>query len=442
MTKQIMGVWRYALSLFLIAGLAACAPTPVTSQVITLWHSLAGARERALLDLIDQWNGANPDAVVAPERRDVSSMHEGVLNGAARNALPNLLLVSPTQAAVYQRRGILAPLDPYMANSSPTIGWSAADHSDLFPFVFTAGRTAGAEGATIGIPFGGIARLMFFNRDWLKSINFDAVPADWEQFGVACDNATDRSKGTLCFGADTSSAVFEEWLHAHGGRLMEPHTGVMQLATPASHQALNRLGEFVRNNQAYRVSSQQQSRDDFTAGRVVFAFDWSDQLNLYRDLIRERANFDWDISLLPATAATTEAATETAPEQASAFRAPLWVVTKTNEDRQLAAWRFIRWLLDEPQTTRWALATRELPARVSAINSLAGQPGADPLAPTVLKAVAPAAQPEPLVSGWGCIQSVLANSLRQVFDGQPVTNTLQLAQSTAQNEIDFDCSLQ
>lgn len=424
--------WRLLLAIMLLAGVAACAPAP-GGQVITLWHTLAGRHERALLGLIDRWNRENPAGiVVVPERRDPAGMHAGVLNGAARNALPGLLLVSPSQAAVYHQRGILAPLDPYITSASPGIGWSAADRSDLYPFVFTAGRTAGPDSATIGIPFGGVARVMFANLDWLQSINIEGMPGDWEQFEAACAAATDRSRGTLCFGADTTSAVFEEWLYAQGGSLMGQNDRTLQLLSPAALQALDRLSAQTRNNQAYRVSSQRQSRDDFTAGRVIFAFDWSDQIELYRDLIREQANFAWDIGLLPGTT----------PERATAFRAPLWVVTKSDEGRQLAAWQFIRWLTDGPQTTEWAVETGELPARVSAITQMAAGESAEPWQATLLKTVAPAARPEPLIGGWGCIQGVLAAGLRQVFDGQPVTDTLQIAQSVAQQEIDADCAMQ
>ncbi len=430
--------WRLFAAVALVVGVVACAPASPDGAVVILWHTLSGRHERALLNLIDRWNRGNPAGItVVPERRDPAALRAGVLNGAARNALPNLLLVSPSQAAVYHQRGILAPLDSYMTSGSPATGWGAADRSDLYPFIFAAGRTTGADSATIGIPFGGVARVMLSNLDWLRSINIDAMPADWEQFDAACAGATDRSRGTLCFGADTSSAVFEEWLYAHGGSLIAQNDEGIQLLTPAAGEAIGRLSAYVRNNQAYRVNSQRQSRDDFTAGRVIFAFDWSDQIGLYRNLIRERANFAWDISLLPATRTGSALL-----ERGTAYRAPLWVVTKADDARQLAAWRFIRWLTDAPQTVEWAVETGELPARVSAINVMAGQAPVDPSTASLLKTIAPAARPEPLIGGWGCIQGVLASSLRQVFDGQPVTDTLQVAQSTAQHEIDFDCSLQ
>lgn len=426
-----------AIALALALGACAAPQAPeqprvaATPQVLIAWYSLDGAREQALLDLVDRWNLTNPWGItVAPERRATAALHQGVLDGIPGAALPALMLVSPMQAAVYDQRGALAPLNAYLSDAPPGAGWSAADRADLYPFVASAGRSA--DGDVIGVPFGGVARVMFINRDWLKALGADQAPADWDQFAAACAAAADRTQGTLCFGANAGSAVFTEWLLAHGGRPVAGSANVMQIATPAGYQAIGRLAGLARANQAYRATTDQQSQDDFAAGRVLMAFDWSDRLADYRNAVEQRDNFDWGIGLLPASGS--------AP--ATPMRAPLWVVARSTPDRQLAAWLFVRWLLDPGQTAEWAMRTGELPARASAMNDEAARAGADPLFPAVLQAIAPAAQPEPLIGGWGCIQSVLSAALRDILDGKPVTETLQIAQFTAQSEVDFDCSLQ
>lgn len=410
--------------------LGGCAAPRPVDRVIIAWHSLTGAREQALLDLVDRWNVTNPwDITLVPERKDQAALHRAVLAGAGQ-ALPALMLVDPGQAAVYQQHGLLAPLDAFIADASPDVGWSAADRADLFPFVFSAARNV--DGQIVGIPFGGAARMFLFNRDWLKSLGIDAGPADWERFGQACARATDRAKGTLCFGASASSDTFADWVLAYGGRLAQT-ANVVQVATPLSLRAIGQLNSYVRSNQVYRATTARQSQDDFSAGRVLFAFDWSDTLAAYGATIRERGNFDWDIGLLPGDPAT----------RAALFQAPVWVISRAASQREGAAWRFIRWLLDSRQTTEWWQRTGEFPARNSAVAALdALQPAADQRQVAVLKTLAPVAQPAPFVGGWNCIQGVLSHSLREVFDGSPVTDTLQIAQYTAQSEVDFDCSLQ
>src|SRR6266542_1393182 len=211
LTKRVIGL------LLVCALLAACGPLRLGSRgpVIIAWHSLTGVEEQTFLDLADQWNRSNPAGItVVPERRDPAALNQGILDGIEHKALPALLLVPPTQAAVYYQKGILAPLNTLINAPSGALGWDANDRVDLYPFVLRAGQTA--NGQIVGIPFGGMVRLMLFNRDWLKPMSIDDAPVDWDQFTAACNNATDRTKGTLCFGVDPNTAAFELWLYAHG----------------------------------------------------------------------------------------------------------------------------------------------------------------------------------------------------------------------------------
>ena len=440
---------RRALWVLVVCALvASCsqAPSGARGQVLVAWHTLNGLKEQALLNLVDEWNRTNPyNITVVPERHDPTTLNSSVQQGIAQRALPALMLVSTVQAASYYRQGILTPLDRFITDSSggnyPGSGWDASDRADLYPFILTAGVTSNGE--TVGIPFGGIVRLVYYNRDWLKPIGLDNSPATWDQFNTACGSATDRTKGTLCFGVDPSATTFEQWLLAFGGQVTTDNLNVLQIATPAALDAMNHLSDYVRSNQAYRVTTSSQSRDDFASSRVLFMFGWSDQLGAVSADIKQRGDFDWGVGLLPAI--------EGRP-QTTNLRAPLWVIARTpgvqNLDREQAAWLFLHWLLDKSQTAQWAAQTGELPARASALQELLAMNGSTagtiltPNETTVLKTVAPLARPEPLVSGWACVQNTLSDAMRLVFDGQPVTDTLQLAQAKAQAQLNTDCSPQ
>ncbi len=112
---------------------------------------------------------------------------------------------------------------------------------------------------------------------------------------------------------------------------------------------------------------------------MLYAFDWSDQLPNFRRAIRERGNFDWDVGLLPSTVQ--------APARRIARRCGQ--CPKSAPQRELAAWRFVRWMLDGPQTAEWSARTGELPARLSAVNDAEWQQQADPLMPAVMTTIAP-----------------------------------------------------
>jgi ABC-type glycerol-3-phosphate transport system substrate-binding protein len=143
------------LVLALALSLTACANPKVT--VVVVWHSLAGARERALQVLVDQWNAANrTGSVVVAERRDAALMRNAMLDGKARGAEPALTLATPSMAALLFRNGLARQLDDYVALSGDQGGFSPEDRADLFDFVFRSGRTrkAGRLGLATAEPRG------------------------------------------------------------------------------------------------------------------------------------------------------------------------------------------------------------------------------------------------------------------------------------------------
>ena len=432
---------RHSLRLLLIAlMLFVTACSQRRGAVLIAWHTLDGVKERALLKLVDRWNASNTDGtVIVLERRDLETLHTGVLNSRATNALPALMLVRPMQAAVYQQQGFLAPLDAYIAN--PQTGWDEADAKDLFPFVRAAGQTA--QGQTVGLAFGGRARTLLYNQASLTQFGIDAVPRTWKAMNDACALATNRIQSTFCFSVLVTHQTLEDWTAARGGQLVSSDGSLMQVTSDVPAGVMNSLLNYLQSGQAYPTPGAADTRAQFAAGRTPFAFAWSDEIAAYRNTIRQSENFDWRVAALPADDAQAQ------PTRA-AMQNALWVILKneagnasnaSNAGREEASWKFVKWLLDETQTTEWASETGELPARASALAWLAANKTVDPLFVSAAQTLAPIAQPEPLISGWGCVQSALSAGMRTLFESKPITETVQAMQLGAQSQLGFDCTL-
>ncbi len=418
-----------ALGLLMLAACANAQPR----WVIVAWHTLSGARERAFLRLVDRWNQANGEGVIImPERRDPGAQHRALLEGATSGLLPDLALVQPAEAAIYAQRGLLAPLDPFTDSDDATMNWDAADRADLFPFAQQAGRAP--QGRLLGAPFGGEMQVMLTNRDWMNSLGQAEIPADWETFGKVCDGAADRIAGTACFGFNPNDPSAEDWLYAHGAPIYDPATQQVQIASASAVSAIEALLNYLQSGRAYRAIALERSRDEFAAARVLLAFTSTDHLRDFAQTVRERGNFGLDIGTLPSATNSPSAS----------IRAPLWVVLRKTDDRQRAAWKFIRWLLETEQTAQWATEAEEIPARISALAAMDLNPEKplDALRIHALRQIAPVARPAPLLSGWPCVQAELSSALRQIIEGQPLEDMLLLAQTRAQNLLNADCTRQ
>ncbi len=400
--------------------------------VLIAWHTLDGAKERALLKLVDRWNATNADGtVIVLERRDLETLHTSVLNSRATNALPALMLVRPMQAAVYQQQGFLAPLDTYINN--PETGWDETDAKDLFPFVRAAGQTPQRE--TVGLAFGGRARTLIYNQDSLAQLGIEALPQTWKAMNDACALATNRIQNTFCFSVLVTHQTLEDWTAARGGQLVSGDDTLMQVTTDVPTGVMNSLQSYLQSGQAYPTPGAADTRAQFAAGLTPFAFAWSDEIAAYRSAIRQSENFDWRVAALPNDEGQPAGAT---------MQNALWVLLKNdagNAGREEASWQFVKWLLDEAQTAEWASETGELPARTSALARLAANPTVDPLFISAAQTLAPIARPEPLISGWGCVQSALSAGMRTLFESKPITETVQVMQLGAQSQLGFDCTL-
>jgi ABC-type glycerol-3-phosphate transport system substrate-binding protein len=325
---------------------------------------------------------------------------------------------------------LLASLDSFANETDPAMGWDAAARADLYPFVQQAGRTP--QGRLIGVPLGGDARMLLANHDWSATLEQPDLPEDWVDFGRVCEMSTDRLAGTLCYGVDPDDVLFEEWVEAHGTPVVATD-GALQIASPGAATAIEDLLADLQTGQAYRATLPQRSMDDFAAARVMFAMDWSSRLSDYVDTIRGRSNFNLNAGTLPAPAGGPPVAQ---------VRVPLWVLPRGESDTARDAWKFVNWLLEQEQTARWSASTGDLPARASAVALLGLNPALpeDAAREDILRRVAPYARPIPVVSGWPCVQDELADGLRRIFEGQPITDTLITVQARSQEVLNADCS--
>ncbi len=427
-----------ATLLLLSSACSSIQPQPTTgAKIIVVWHSLNGLRERVLLDLVDRWNRSNSDnTTIIPERRDTAAIQAAMSNANA-TARPALILSAPSQAALYYQQSYLRGLDNFIADPNPDVGWSTQDRNDLYPFVFNAGQAI--DGATIGIPFASTMRVVMYNRNWVRTTTnvTDTIPLDWPQFTALCAKIATQFRGTPCFGVEGNAITMDEWVNAHGGRVLTS-AGQVNFPSTAINIGLERMMGFVQSGQAYRTNDSQFLREDFITERVPFMFDWSDRIEEYRQAVKQRGNFPLGIGLLPNTSATASA-----PMQSS-----LWLVVKSpNTEREKYAWKFVKWLSAPEQTLRWAVATGDLPIRASAANyfSTLQDSGLTNRQNDVIVAFWPrmgqAATASPAFVHIPCIKNAQSDSIRQILDGAIITSTILGFQSSVVSTLVNGCFL-
>jgi len=405
------------LTIAVIAALLLSACAFHVRRTLILWHTLDGARERALLKLVDRWNAdASNSVVVVPQRRSAPAQHAAFLSGRT----PDVAVVSVAQAAAYTERGMLRALDDLVQG---TDGFDEGDRGDLFPFVFAVGRTA--DGRLVGLPLGGDVRLMFVNLDWFAERGIEP-PTDEPALRRVCEQAAQTG---MCFVVRQDDVLLQEWLHLNDVALLSVDR-TPQLRSERAVLALSDLLDAARSGKAMTAVSDAQALNEFAAGRAVLMFEWSSRLRALTPLVAAGAGHSWDVAPIPAAN----------PASAGIVRAPLLVLPRTDPAREAEAWRFVRWMLGAAQTASWAESTDEFPARLSAVTAI----DPDAMPPKFGAAVQRAggsARTEPMLATWPCVVDGLDRSMLQLVNTQSITDSLDAAQLQIADTLAVPCAL-
>jgi ABC-type glycerol-3-phosphate transport system substrate-binding protein len=92
-------------------------------------------------------------------------------------------------------------------------------------------------------------------------------------------------------------------------------------------------------------------------------------------------------------------------------------VVQNDLAREEAAWRFIRWFTDAPQTARWAAERQSMPVRLSALDWMTETLEAHPDFQAQVEGILPYGRPEPAVAAELEIRDILYTAILSVTRG-------------------------
>ena len=338
-------------------------------RVVTLWHPYHGALEALILEMVDEFNRANPSGirVLAESQSDPTQLNKSIAAGAAAGRVPDLSMLPSGQIATYAAEGVLAPMDCYAADLK--WGYTQATRDDFFVFALDAGFIPQLS-ARYGWPFHNSAEVLYYNDDWLAELGFESPPETWEEFTeMACAASQQPFSDSRGEGAATGyaysvdSRLFAALVLSRGGLIANEDNSAYAFGGQEGLDTLEFLKDVAGRGCATRAIVRGDERVDFGAGRALFNVAPVHLLPRYQQAVEEGAGFDWSITPPPHPADL-----ELTPLQ---IYGPSFAIFRSSPERQLAAWVFVRWLNAPEQQARWATGTSYYPTRREAIDLMA-----------------------------------------------------------------------
>lgn len=350
--KKLLG---FALVLAMLASLLA-VPALADPLNLTMYFPVnVGGSVAQLVDSMTQgFNAENPDiqveAVYTGNYDDTVTAIQTAVQGGNP---PDLFLSLATQRFTMASTGMAIALDDLIA-ADPEGQAFVDDFVDSFML------DSYVDGKIYSIPFQRSTMVMYYNKDAFKEVGLDpeAPPQNWTELVDYASKLTNDKRFGVGIALNSGSA---QWAFTgfslenctNGVGLMSADGKEVYFDTPENIEALQ-LWLDLQNKYACMAPGIVQWTDlptQFLAGEVAMIYHTTGNLTN----IKNNANFDFGVCFMPAGKQWG------APTGGGNF----YISSAISEERQQAAWKYIRYMCDTERAAQWSIDTGYVATRES-----------------------------------------------------------------------------
>jgi multiple sugar transport system substrate-binding protein len=373
---------------------------------IQVWYPWFGAEASLFESQVTDFNSSNSWGITVQvaSQGNYAALYDNLSAALETPAQPDLVVALPEQALAWEARGDVVDLTPYVQDTR--YGFSQAEIDDI-PSVFWGQDQVG--GRRLGVPAQRSARFLFYNQTWAEELGFASPPRNAEEFlKQACaanqvmrsDAVKDNdAKGGWLVDTDPMTAL--SWMLAFGGSVVEAQS--YRFLTPDNIATFKFLKTMYDENCSWATFNP-TPYDQFATRQALFATGSLEDLVDQSRAFTDAANQDqWTVLTFPG------------PNQSGlVIYGSSFVVLKSTDVRQLAAWLFARWMLSPENQARWVLSTGLFPLRTSSMASLQDYRQEHPQWAAAVELI-PQGRLQPKLASWRIVRVMLGDGFDHIF---------------------------
>lgn len=325
---------------------------------VTWWHAMGGGLGpigRVLATLVHDFNASQDSISVDPVNMgNYTALSQKIIAAAAAKDPPVMAQAYEAWTSQLLKSGMITPIDEFIDGPN---GLDEESQADLIR-VFVDGNTF--MGRFCSFPFNKSVMALYYNRDLFRKAGLDPEkpPSNWDEYRKYAEILTEDFDGDgrpdqWGVASQMSVWIFENLLLQNGGSLLTPDGKRVLFDSPEGEEALDFYYRMTGKEDVGYVTGGFDFQNDFTAGTVGMIQSSSVSLSY----MKSKLTFDLGIAPMPGKVKNAMIVSGT----------NLVVFSRSTEEEKRAAWAFIKWLGDTPQTAYWAAETGYVPIRWSAL---------------------------------------------------------------------------
>lgn len=369
---------------------------------IKVWTPWYGVEQSLFETFVSEFNEGNEWGikVSAQSQINFTNLYEATTASLPTEGKPDLVIALPEHAQGWYDEGVTAGLNDYV--NDPLYGIDPND----FPYAVWNQDLSG--NTRVALPAQRTAQVMLWNRTWADELKVDAAPETIEGFREqACrahesmtkdESAENDSMGGWI--ANFEPMTVYTWMLAFGGGVLEE--GNYRFLTPGNIDAFKFLRELAEANCSWQGAA--NPIESFAKREALFITVGLGELpEVARAFSRADNRDEWSVLPFPNENGGT-----------ITIYGSSYVILKTSAEKQLAAWLFSRWLLDNAQDARWVEATHLFPLRNSTLSLLGDYERTHPRWKQAVNLI-PRGEMQPQPGSWRTIKVMLGDGFEHMY---------------------------
>jgi len=370
---------------------------------IKVWHPWYGVESSLFGTLVTDFNEKNEWGirVIAESQVNFTNLYENTTASLPTTDKPDMVIALPEHALEWDANGVIVDLMPYAQD--PLYGINSSD----IPNVFWNQDNLG--GKRLAIPAQRTARFLLWNETWAGEIGFDSppdAPDDFKQQSCRAQQAMVKDavpQNDFMGGwyVDTEPMTAYAWLLAFEGGILDGSS--YRFLTPNNIKSFR----FLRELSESLCSWQAVDTDPFKAfanrEALFIAASLEDLPEVARAFASAKSTDDWKVISFPGT-----------NEDALMVYGSSYVILKSTNQEQLAAWLFINWMLENEQDARMVEATHLFPIRTSTVDLLGSYEKTHPQWAQAIQLL-PQGEIQPQLASWRQVKIMLGDGFTHMY---------------------------
>ncbi len=391
---------------------AAPAVDP-SGQTVTFWHVWGtGTVSEGLAAIVDEFNATNEwgitvEALDQGQYRDL----EDAMNAAIQSGdLPDVVVGYTNALDTWYSVGVLEDMNAYIED--PDWGMSEEEIADFYEGAWDNG--VNAVGARVGFPHGQSANVIFYNFTWAEELGFEAPPMSLEELkeqacaataaNAADDNPDNDGTGGLVL--YTGASNIASFVFGLGDDFYDEDGTGYDFAKPAVQE----VAEFLKDlwDEGCAFATESYPNPEFATRKALFTMSSTAGLPYQVGAFEAEDAFSDDVWGFIAFPGVGEGAVNAYAQNSA--------IVKSNPERALASWLFLRWFTSPEVMAKWIEASGYHPTRASTVDLLGDYIAENPLWAEGIT-LAPLGVAEPGWSSWGTVRRDVQDTFSAILQG-------------------------